>query len=258
MAYYIKKLQIIKQLNLEKNKTQHDFVNTATSTISHSKRTNKTKEKDTMKKERIIEIQPVKIESATICIEGDGDLVLNKMNARTIRELTRARENKKTTKEIPNNWEDIITAMHWLNGYPVEDTYRDMNAEVLHEMLTNNAPCITGFGLKKSFCQAVVRNEIDTYSTKFDNAMNVTSALIPIKFAEHNVDQKLMSPKRGAPVLVYINRFSGWSAEIPITYTENVYSLDQIVNIINMAGFGLGIGSGRSSGYGRYHVVGIK
>ena len=39
-----------------------------------------------MKKERIIEIQPVKIESATICIEGDGDLVLNKMNARTIRE----------------------------------------------------------------------------------------------------------------------------------------------------------------------------
>lgn len=95
-------------------------------------------------------------------------------------------------------------------------------------------------------------------ATKFDNAMNVTNALVPIKFAEHHVDQKLMSPKRGSPVLVYINRFSGWSAEIPITYTENVYSLDQIVNIINMAGFGLGIGSGRSSGYGRYHVSGIK
>lgn len=93
----------------------------------------------------------MKIESATICIEGDGDLVLNKMNARTIRELTRARESKRTTKEIPNNWEDIITAMHWLNGYPVEDTYRDMNAEVLHDMLTNNAPCITGFGLKSPF-----------------------------------------------------------------------------------------------------------
>ena len=240
-----------RHMTTQQNKLQNIIYCISTSTISHSKRTNKTKEEYTVKKERIIEIQPVKIESATICIEGDGDLVLNKMNARTIRELTRARESKKTTKEIPNNWEDIITAMHWLNGYPVEDTYRDMNAEVLHDMLTNNAPCITGFGLKKSFCQAVVRNEIDTYSTKFDNAMNVTNALIPIKFAEHNVDQKLMSPKRGAPVLVYINRFS-------ITYTENVYSLDQIVNIINMAGFGLGIGSGRSSGYGRYHVVGIK
>lgn len=211
-----------------------------------------------MKKERVIEIQPMKIESSTICIKGDGDLVLNRMNARTIRELTRIRVNTKTVKEVPNIWEDIITAMHWMNGYPVEDTYHDMTEETLREMLENNAPCITGFGLKKSFCQAVVRNEVDTYATKFDNAMNVTTALVPIKFTGHYVDQKLMSPKRGAPVLVYLNRFSGWSAEIPITYTENVYSLDQIVNIINMAGFGLGIGSGRSSGYGRYHVSGIK
>lgn len=37
-----------------------------------------------------------------------------------------------------------------------------------------------------------------------------------------------------------------------------VYSLDQIVNIINLAGFGIGIGSGRTSGYGRFQVVGVK
>lgn len=211
-----------------------------------------------MKKERVIEVQPIKIESATILIEGDGDLVLNKMNARTVRELTATRDGKKTTKQVPNIWEDIITSIHWRDGYPVQDTYTDMTEQTLHEMLTNNAPCITGFGLKKSFNQAVVRNEIDTYATKFDNAMNVVARLEPIKFTEHLVDKTLMSPKRGAPVLVYINRFSGWSSQIHITYTENVYSLDQIVNIINMAGFGLGIGSGRSSGYGRYHVVGIE
>ena len=157
-----------------------------------------------MKKERIIEVQPVKIEQATILIEGDGDLVLNKMNARTVRELTAARDGKKTIKEVPNIWEDIITAIHWRDGYPVEDTYRDMNEGTLRDMLTNNAPCITGFGLKKSFCQAVVRNEIDTYATKFDNAMNVTARLEPVKFAAHFVDKTLMSPKRGAPVLVYI------------------------------------------------------
>lgn len=34
-------------------------------------------------------------------------------------------------------------------------------------------------------------------------------------------------------------------------------SPEQIVNIINLAGFGLGIGSGRTSGYGRYHVDGV-
>lgn len=211
-----------------------------------------------MKKEKIISVEPIKVERATVFIEGDGDLVLNRMNARTIRELTAARDGEKTVKQVPNIWEDIITAVHWRDGYPMKDTYTESTEEVLQKMLLENAPCITGFGLKRSFCQAVVRNEVDTYSTKFDNAMNVTNRLEPITFAEHFVDKTLMSPKRGAPVLVYINRFSGWRSQIHITYTENVYSLQQIVNIINMAGFGLGIGSGRSSGFGRYHVYDVK
>lgn len=209
-----------------------------------------------MKKDKIITVEPIKIQNAIICIEGDGDLVLNKMNARNERLL--AADDRKKIKEVPNMWEDIITSVHWRDGYPVKDTYNDLTEDHLYDMLANNAPCITGFGLKKSWGQAVVRNEIDTYATKFDNAVNVVSGLVPIKFAEHNVDRKLMSPKRGAPLPVLLNRFSGWSAEIPITYTEHVYSLEQIVNIINMAGFGLGIGSGRTSGYGRYHVSGLK
>lgn len=209
-----------------------------------------------MKKENVITIEPILIKHATICIEGDGDLVLNKMNARNARTLSAA--DRKKIKEVPNIWEDIITAIHWRDGYPVQDTYKELTEEHLQKMLAENAPCITGFGLKKSWGQAVVRNEIYNYTTKFDNAVNVVSALVPIKFAEHYVDEKLMSPKRGAPLPVLLNRFTGWSAEIPIIYTEHVYSLEMIVNIINMAGFGLGIGSGRTSGYGRYHVSDIK
>ena len=207
--------------------------------------------------ENIITIEPIEIKYATVSIIGDSDLVLNRMNARTIRELTKARNNEKTVREVQNIWEDIITAIHWRDPYPVEDT-RLLTEQHLLEMLENNAPCISCFGFKKSFGQAVTRNEIDKYSTKFDNALNLTQRLEPIKFAAHYVDESLMSPKRGAPVLVRINRFSGWSADVHISYTENVYSLAQIVNIINLAGFGLGIGSGRSSGFGRYHVSDVK
>ena len=67
-----------------------------------------------------------------------------------------------------------------------------------------------------------------------------------------------MSPKKGSPVVVRLNHFTNWRASFVINYTDNVYSLSEIVNIINLAGFGLGIGSGRSSGYGRYHVVDVK
>ena len=202
-----------------------------------------------------IEIKRIKTKQVTVKIVGDGDLILNKMNDVSTRQLTEQRKNKAKDMEVPNEWEQIITAMHWRDGKPT-----DFSENGLIDALKNNAPCITAFGLKKSFGDAVVRNEIDKYKTKFDNSLNIVAKgnLIPIKFTEHYVDEKLMAPKKGSPVLVRMNRFSGWSAEFTIQFTENVYSLEQIINIINLAGFGLGIGSGRTSGYGRYHVEEVR
>lgn len=206
-------------------------------------------------KAETIEIKRIETRQVTVKIVGDGDLILNKMNDISTRQLTEQRKNKAKNMEVPNEWEQIITAMHWRDGKPT-----DFSENGLIDALKNNAPCITAFGLKKSFGDAVVRNEIDKYKTKFDNSLNIIAKgnLIPIKFTEHYVDEKLMAPKKGSPVLVRMNRFSGWSAEFTIQFTENVYSLEQIINIINLAGFGLGIGSGRTSGYGRYHVEEVR
>lgn len=208
------------------------------------------------KETKVIELKPIAPKSIVITIEGDSDLVLNKMNDVSTRTLTDQRKDKAKSIEKPNEWEQIITSMHWLKGKPTEFT-----EESLRDALVNNAPCITAFGLKKSFEQAVVRNEIDKYSTKFSasvNILGVGDGLVPIRFAEHHIDEKLMSPKRGAPVLVHLNRFSGWSADITISFIDNVYSEEQLLNIVNLAGFGIGIGSGRTSGYGRYHVTNIR
>ena len=203
-----------------------------------------------------------KINYATIVIEGDGDLVLNKMNAASERELL-ADDRKKQglwEKQHVNKWERIITSIHWRDGVPCEDTNTKCTEEMFFDMLEKNAPCITAFGLKKSWCQAVVQNEVDKYSTKFSNAVNVVAhgGLVPVTFSNWMLDTRLMAPKRGAPIATLLSHFQGWRAEIPISYTEHVYSLSEIVTIINCAGFGIGIGSGRTSGYGRYKVIGIK
>lgn len=203
-----------------------------------------------------IEIKRIEPKRITVTIQGDSDLILNQMNAYNKRQLIDKQKNKAKSLTPADPWECIITSVHWLNGTPTE-----FSEESLLDALKNNAPCITAFGLKKSFGQAVVRNEIDTYATKFDASIQIFGTgdgLIPIRFAEHHVDEKLMSPIKGSPVLVRLNRFSGWSADIEISYIDNVYSEEQILNIVNLAGFGLGIGSGRTSGYGRYHVVDVK
>lgn len=213
-----------------------------------------------MKDKNVIELMDIesRVKTVNITIEGTTDLVLNKMNSRNTRALTA--EDRKKIRETPNVWEDIITAIHWRDGIPVKDTYTECTEELFKKMLTENAPCISAFGLKKSFGDAVVRNEIDKYKTKFDNAVNVVAerGLVPITFSEWSLDERLMAPKKGAPVTVRLSHFTNWEATFRIDFTDNVYQLENIVNIINLAGFGLGIGSGRTSGYGRYKVTDVK
>ena len=212
-----------------------------------------------MKKDvNAISINRIEVKHVRVFIEGDSDLVLNKMNARNERALLA--EDRKKIREKPNPWEDLITAIHWRNPLNCNDTYTECDEKMLKKLLNENAPCITTFGLKKSIGEAVTRNEIDQYKTKLENAININApgGLIPVTFAEYRIDERLMSPKKGAPVTVRLSHFCGWKADFQLDYTEHVYSIEQLVNFINMAGFGLGIGSGRSSGYGRYHVVDVK
>lgn len=212
--------------------------------------------------ENVVQVIPVEVKYVTVTIEGDGDLVLNKMNASNSRQLLADDRKAQALFEAQhkNKWEDVITSIHWRDGIPAEDTNTECTEEMFYQMLKDNAPCISAFGLKKSWGQAVVQNEVDKYSTKFNNAVNIiaTGGLVPIRFTEWRLDERLMSPKRGAPVTTRLNHFIGWSADVQIAYTEHVYSLNEIITIINYAGFGLGIGSGRTSGYGRYKVVNVK
>lgn len=204
----------------------------------------------------------IKVERAIITITGTSDLVLNKMNASNTRQLIADDRKAQALFESQhkNKWEDIITSINWRDPIPVEDTNAECTEALFLEMLKDNAPCISSFGLKKSWGQAVVQQEIDKYSTKFNAAVNIvtTGGRVPVTFTEWFLDERLMSPKRGAPVSTRLNHFTGWSADILIEYTTNVYSLSEIATIINYAGFSLGIGSGRTSGYGRYTITNVR
>ena len=112
-------------------------------------------------KANAIEMTPIEVKRMIITIAGDGDLVLNKMNDPVARDLVDARKDKAKSLEKHNMWEEIITAMHWRDGKP-----KDFSEEGLVDALKNNAPCISAFGLKKSFGDAVVRNQIDKFGRR--------------------------------------------------------------------------------------------
>lgn len=80
-----------------------------------------------MAKSQTIELKEIDVKNAQVFIVGDSDLILNKVNARYERELRDIDIGAKTTKENPNMWEDIITAVKWNIPFPVKDTYKEMD-----------------------------------------------------------------------------------------------------------------------------------
>ena len=79
---------------------------------------------------------------AHIVIEGDSDLVLNKMNSRSERMLSA--DDRKSVKEAPNYWEDVITSIHWRDPLPVgkDETYTACNEEMLNKLLKRAFACM--------------------------------------------------------------------------------------------------------------------
>ena len=210
--------------------------------------------------EQTVELKPINTKIMDITIIGVSDLILNKMNKRNWEAQVNKQSDKSKTIRTTNKWEDLITEIHWRDELPDSIEYTE---ETLKYLLKNNAPCIVANGLKKSIADALYRNGLDKNKTKFMASVNMIApgGLIPVRFAEHHADEKLMKPPMGSLVLAYQNRFVGWEAKFGIQYVDGgAYSADQILQFINLAGFGIGIGSGRNCGFGRYKIkeIGVE
>lgn len=80
--------------------------------------------------------------------------------------------------------------------------------------------------------------------------------LIPID-GEVSMREDMVRLETGIADIRYRAQISNWSAEILIEYTPHAVSLDQIVSLLNAAGF-VGVGEWRperNGEFGRFHVV---
>ena len=65
-------------------------------------------------------------------------------------------------------------------------------------------------------------------------------------------------PRTGAADLRYRAEFEQWRATLQVEYVENVISLEQLCNLLNLAGFAVGVGDWRpekGGGHGRFEIA---
>jgi hypothetical protein len=70
--------------------------------------------------------------------------------------------------------------------------------------------------------------------------------------------EDMVKLETGVADIRYRGQIEGWSAEVVISYNASVISSEQIVNMFESAGFGVGIGEWRPTNkgmFGRFHVA---
>jgi hypothetical protein len=191
-----------------------------------------------------IVIPEIKTPSFLVTIEGDSPLITHKFSEKQKRQMADAQQGKATMKKAP----------------------KDPKAEYescFYRLPDGKTPGFPTGGIKKAMVRACSLVE-NVPMTLMRMAVFVSpgkengSMLAAIHFkSEEMVEDNVRLGGKTAD-LRYRPYFSGWSMLLKITHNANVITQEQVVNLLNLAGFSVGIGDWRpekDGNAGRFHVA---
>ena len=246
-------------------------------------------------KKELVEIKPIEIKRIKVRVVGDTPLIVHTWSEKA-RKAIRDKELKIKTngREQRQPVREAIDSIYWVKGKPsseeiqrYEDEHlkicKDGNTEMAIEKMDISGLFKDGYvigfpasALKKAAASAAYRREwtkdrvsvlcsfhIEASDPDPENEIALLdrnliriSGDIPV-FREDNVVVGISSAD-----LRYRAQINNWYADIVIAFDANgKYTLDNIVNFLNTAGFTCGVGEWRtekSGDYGMFHVEGVE
>ena len=197
------------------------------------------KKKETEKTEIIV--KPIKIKEVEITIKGTTPLIVNNFNEKSRRQILDAQQKKTKEKEIRNPIEDGMRACYWLTPMPKEFTEESFE-QALKEGARFGFPAK---GIKASIVSGAYRNKMTPDKVSLYGAFLIPEELVEIKYEELVIREDYVRIAHGGTDVRFRPEFKGWTMKFKIQYNENSYSLQQIIDFINLGGFSCGLGEMR-------------
>ena len=211
------------------------------------------KKKETEKAE--ITLKPIKIKEVEVTIKGVSPLIINNFNEKCQRQILDVQKKvAKKEKEPRNEYEEFMRALYWLTPMPEEFT-----PESFEKALKEGAKF--GFpakGIKASIVSGAYRNKLTPDKVSLQGAFFIPSEFVEIKYKEIEMRQDWVRIAHNGTDVRFRPEFKDWTMTFKIKYNENVYSLEQLLNFINLGGFSCGLGEmrvERGGNSGSYEVV---
>ena len=190
--------------------------------------TKKDKQKGGVSKAQEIVILPPKKQSIMVKIKGTSPLICHKWSAKAEKMITdKQGKRARKAREVRDPQAEFEDSMYRIDrktyGFP---------ARAFKQALIDSC----------RFCEGLTM-------TFVKGAFYVRGDLLPIKGAKPHMrtDTVRVPPGRGGADLRYRGEFDKWEVELPIEYDANLVTPEQIVNLVNIAGWSIGVGEMRPS-----------
>lgn len=201
-----------------------------------------------------VTLKPINIKEVEITIEGTSPLIVNNFNEKSRIQILEAQQKKPKEKALRNPVEDGMRALYWLTPMPKEFT-----EESFEEALKDGAKF--GFpakGIKASIVSGAYRNKLTPDKVSLYGAFLIPEELVEIKYENLRIRDDYVRIAHGGTDVRFRPEFTGWSMTFKMQYNENAYSLEQILNFINLGGFSCGLGEMRTEKGGNFGSYTVK
>ena len=208
--------------------------------------------------QELISIKPMEIQQIPIRIVGDSPLIVHAWSEKAKKQILDKQTKATTTKakEARNPYADFIDSMYWLTEKP------SPNPDAFKEAVKN--------GAKWGFPVTSIKQSANSTAYRLGWVANQTALrcsyfiesefgeLFEIKGSIPEMREDNVTIGMGTADLRYRAEFKNWYADVMLSFNASgIYTIEQIVNIINAGGYSCGLGEWRAEKdgiFGRYHV----
>ena len=199
--------------------------------------------------ERGIDIPAIKIEEFFLKIVGDSPLISHAWDEKAKKMMLDKQMKKATSgKEAKDPFADFCNSLYWLTEKPEKPTMED----VLKARFGFPTIAFKAAAVDSGYQQGVLEKK-----TTARGAFHIIG-----EYAEINgtpeMREDMVRIGMGTADIRYRGEFKDWSTVLHIRYNANAMSVEQIVNLFNVAGFACGVGEWRpqkDGSYGCFHVA---
>lgn len=196
-----------------------------------------------------LEIPQLNLGTFTLKIIGDSPLIVHAWSDKAKEMLLNKQMKKASTgREAKDPFMDFCDSLYWLTEKPEKPTMEDVQkAKFGFPVVAFKTAAIDG-----AFQSGALPKK-----TTARGAFHILGEMAEIE-GTPTMREDMCRIGLGTADIRYRGEFSKWSTVLTIQYNKNAMSIEQIVSLFNIGGFGVGVGEWRPAkdgSYGRFHVA---